>query len=125
MRRAHDLARLVVRVDHELAEVRVDELLVQRQEEARVPGPVSEVTCCPERGLREARSSFDLRLVAVNDEPSASRRSTISSGRLAGGKNCCCTKRKPNTESAKVASVAPMTVQRCATLQFTRRRKRR
>src|SRR5258708_37603287 len=61
--------------------------------------------------------------VAWKDAPCGSHRSTISSGRLDGGKNCCCTKRNPNMDNANTATVIRMTVLRQATHQFTSARK--
>ena len=41
---------------------------------------------------------------------------TRSSGRLDAGKNCCCTKPKPNTEAPKAMSETAMVSQRCRML---------
>ncbi|MNS76356.1 hypothetical protein D3C72_1099000 [compost metagenome] len=49
--------------------------------------------------------------------------STMISGRLESGKNCCCTLPMPTMPSAKISTVAPMVSQRCCTHQFTARRK--
>ncbi|MNN00450.1 hypothetical protein D3C81_1130410 [compost metagenome] len=50
--------------------------------------------------------------VAVSDVPSASSISTISSGRVESGKNCCGTKRNITSENTNKPMVAKITSQR-------------
>ncbi|MCY1525563.1 hypothetical protein D9M68_605450 [compost metagenome] len=77
--------------------------------------PSSFITRC---STRLATSSL-----AANEVPSGNQMSTMISGRLESGKNCCCTLPMPTMPSAKISTVAPMVSQRCCTHQFTARRK--
>ena len=126
--RAQPLALGVARRDeHELREVRLLQLLVERQVEARAAGAdVGDVALdAASRASRIASSFFACASVAANELPSGRRRSTISSGRDDDGKNCCGTKRNSASDATNTATVAPITVLRCATHQSTSARKRR
>ncbi|MNF07791.1 hypothetical protein D3C80_2080470 [compost metagenome] len=64
-------------------------------------------------------------VVAENEAPSLTRRSTTSSGRELLGKNCCGTSFMPATASASAPKVAPMTTQRRSIAVSIRRRRLR
>jgi hypothetical protein len=65
---------------------------------------------------------FVVSSLAAKDVPSGNQMSTMISGRLESGKNCCCTLPMPAMPSANVSTVAPMVIQRCSTHQSTVRR---
>ena len=65
---------------------------------------------------------FTFSAVAANEAPSFARSSTMSSGRVLLGKNCCGTSFIPATASTRAAPVAPMTHQRRATARSIQRR---
>ena len=79
----------------------------------------------PGSAIRRASTRRATSWLAAKGVPSGDHRSTMISGRLESGKNCCCTRPMPAMPSAKISTVAPMVSQRWATHAFTMRRKAR
>ena len=98
--RTRSRSSLLVVIEHELREVRLLQLLVERQVEARAAGADVGDVALDARLLVEDRLQLaaPAAIVAANELPSGSRRSTISSARDDDGKNCCGTNR--NSASA-------------------------
>ena len=90
-------------ISDELREVRLLQLLVERQVEARAAAAdVRDVAL--DAGLARRGSppsSSPRRASRANELPSGSRRSTSSSGRDDDGKNCCGTKRNATSASGE------------------------
>ena len=111
--RAQPLALgIAPRQDHELREVRLLQLLVERQVEARAAGAHVRRRRsrypAPRRG--SLRASSLRRASRRKALPSASRRSTMSSGREDAGKNCCGTRRNSASDATNAATVTVMTM---------------
>ena len=121
--RGHDaLAGLeVLGHDDDLAEVRVGELGHGRQVEARRAGAdIGGVEARRRGSCRATARAAALRAsVARYEAPCASLRSTISSGRLAVGKNCFCTRLKDAREPTKASAVTAIVVLRQVTHHTT------
>ena len=72
--------------------------------------------------LSTASIFFTCSVVAANEAPSFSRSSTISSGCVAAGKNCCGTSFMAGNANASAVAVAPMTHHRRSNARSISRR---